>query len=500
MRNDTKTVARTRWAAIGAAIAVTLGSGGLIAVNAAGGTPSAFVPVTPVRILDTRTGLALTGPFTSPDGRTLQVTGAVPSSAGTATIVPAGASAVVLNVTAVEPRAGGFVSVRPAGETGPPQASNLNFDAGQTIPNAVTVSLPANGQIEIIFDALGTPGPTTDILVDVTGYFAPGGSGTPGPTGPQGPTGPKGDPGATGPAGPVNRITDDQIALLRWDQDPGRPATVAVGSGPRGVAFDGTHVWVTATWADQVWKIDPTTNSVVTAVGVGDGPIGIAFDGSHMWVANRDADSVSRIDVTTNAVSAPIPVGADPDGIAFDGSHVWVANTGAGANSLTKIDVSTSTPVTVPLGFSPAGLAFDGSRLWVANIGGANVVRIDPATTLAVGGPVGTNAGPSALAYDGTNLWVAHASGGTVSKINTLTNVVTPIATGGGPASLLGIAYDGTGVWVTHADGFVSRIDGATHAVDRVQVGNTPFGIAFDGTNVWVANAGSNNVMKLNPS
>jgi len=46
---------RSRWAAIGAAVAVTLGGGGLIGVSATNGAgQSSYSPVTPVRILDTR--------------------------------------------------------------------------------------------------------------------------------------------------------------------------------------------------------------------------------------------------------------------------------------------------------------------------------------------------------------------------------------------------------------------------------------------------------------
>lgn len=45
-----------RWAAIGAAVAVTLGAGGLVGVDAASeGTSPAFIPVDPVRIWDSRT-------------------------------------------------------------------------------------------------------------------------------------------------------------------------------------------------------------------------------------------------------------------------------------------------------------------------------------------------------------------------------------------------------------------------------------------------------------
>ena len=87
---------RSRWAAIGAAVAVTFGGGGLFVANAASGPASSMVTVTPERILDTRTGLGLSGPFVSAVSQKLQVTGAA---------VPAGATGVLLNVTVVAPSA-----------------------------------------------------------------------------------------------------------------------------------------------------------------------------------------------------------------------------------------------------------------------------------------------------------------------------------------------------------------------------------------------------------
>ncbi|MFM8528258.1 MAG: hypothetical protein ACKOD2_01010 [Ilumatobacteraceae bacterium] len=60
--------------------------------------------------------------------------------------VPGSASAVALNVTAVETIAnefGGYVTVYPCGTR--PEASNLNFVTGQTTPNAVLAPLSADG-------------------------------------------------------------------------------------------------------------------------------------------------------------------------------------------------------------------------------------------------------------------------------------------------------------------------------------------------------------------
>lgn len=167
---------RSRWAAIGAAVAVTLGGGTLHLAGATASEPSSIISITPTRILDTRdpTDLGLTGPFVSAVGQDLQVTGQVATTAGAQTVVPDGATGVLLNVTVVQPTAAGFVSVRPAGTAGPPQTSSLNFEAGDITPNAVFVALPTDGadagRIEITYDAFGTPGPTTDILGDVVGY------------------------------------------------------------------------------------------------------------------------------------------------------------------------------------------------------------------------------------------------------------------------------------------------------------------------------------------
>lgn len=168
---------RSRWAAIGAAVAVSLGAGGFVGfVNAAASVPSDVVAITPVRVLDTRDSVdvGLAGPFVSAVGQDLTITGSIPTTGGTQVVVPLGATAVLLNVTAVAPQANGFISVRPADAPGAPATSSLNFSAGETVPNAVTVAVPTAGpdagKIEITYDALGTAGPRTDVLIDVVGY------------------------------------------------------------------------------------------------------------------------------------------------------------------------------------------------------------------------------------------------------------------------------------------------------------------------------------------
>lgn len=169
---------RSRWAAIGAAVAVTFGAGGLMVTNAASSDPSNFIAITPERILDTRSDVGLTGPFVSGVPQTLQVTGNVPiqpagAPASTATVVPSGATAVVFNVTVLSPSTKGFLAIRPADATGAPAVSNINWGAGgANLANAVTVAMPTSGtfdgQVEIFVN-----GTVAHVLVDVAGYYQP---------------------------------------------------------------------------------------------------------------------------------------------------------------------------------------------------------------------------------------------------------------------------------------------------------------------------------------
>jgi hypothetical protein len=158
---------RSRWAAIGAAVAVTIGGGTVLhyAAAAPGDTvANSFVPVSPTRILDTRPAPqnvgGLVGPLVSGQAITFQVTGV----AG----VPANASAVVMNVTVDATTGSSFLTVFPAGETRP-TASNLNWVAGTTIPNLVTVKIGAAGQVSV-FNLNGN----AHVIADVAGYYVPG--------------------------------------------------------------------------------------------------------------------------------------------------------------------------------------------------------------------------------------------------------------------------------------------------------------------------------------
>ncbi|MEX2626567.1 MAG: hypothetical protein WD225_06760, partial [Ilumatobacteraceae bacterium] len=115
----------------------------------------------PRRLLDTRApGSTIDGRFSGaglrPQQSTLQLD--VAGRAG----VPEHAGAALLNVTAVEARTDGFVTVHPAGVERP-TASNLNVATGDTVANVVPARLGTDGAVCLHADA------SAHLVVDVVG-------------------------------------------------------------------------------------------------------------------------------------------------------------------------------------------------------------------------------------------------------------------------------------------------------------------------------------------
>ena len=93
--------------------------------------PGSFAPLTPARVLDTRSNQGANGPVPANGVIDVQLTGrgGIPAT---------GVSAVAINVTAVSPSGPGFISAWPSGSA-QPTTSILNFTAGQTTPNMVVL-------------------------------------------------------------------------------------------------------------------------------------------------------------------------------------------------------------------------------------------------------------------------------------------------------------------------------------------------------------------------
>ncbi|WP_020119291.1 PKD domain-containing protein [Streptomyces canus] len=118
-----------------------------------------YVATDPRRILDTRKGTGAADRQVGPAGvvrlKVLGV-GGVPAS---------GVTAVTLNVTDTDATASSYVTVYPDG-TSRPTASDLDFTAGRTNPNLVTVRVGAGGYVDL-YNAHGH----VDLIADIQGYF-----------------------------------------------------------------------------------------------------------------------------------------------------------------------------------------------------------------------------------------------------------------------------------------------------------------------------------------
>ena len=157
---------RTRWSALGAAIAITAGGGGLLGASAAGtGSTSTFTAIAPCRILDTRASSSVGG-RTVPIGPAETYSITTFGTNGNCTL-PATFTALALNVTVADPTAASYLTVFPAGGS-VPTASNLNFVGNQApVPNAVTVAVANDGRISFYNN-----GGNVNVIADVVGYYA----------------------------------------------------------------------------------------------------------------------------------------------------------------------------------------------------------------------------------------------------------------------------------------------------------------------------------------
>lgn len=152
-----------------------------------------FHPLNPTRVLDTRAGVGIAngavrpgdgrlGSEPNPDYRHDETDNHEFKVTGVAGIPESGVSAVLLNVTAVTPPYGGWVSVFPrpaavgdffndqATYGAFPSTSNLNLTGGETVPNMVLARVGAGGIVRLLYAGYGP----MHIIADVAGWFDTG--------------------------------------------------------------------------------------------------------------------------------------------------------------------------------------------------------------------------------------------------------------------------------------------------------------------------------------
>ena len=229
-------------------------------------TAGALGPLTPARILDTRGGGGALG-GTGTTAVQIRGAGGVPTT---------GVSAVAINVTAVNPTDGGYLTVWPS-DRARPTASNLNFAAGQTVPNLVVVPVGSDGKINIFNGSFGT----VDVIVDVAGYYMDG------------------TPTAAGTLGPLtpSRILDTRSGGTLG----GRTAQALKVTGRGGVPASGVSAVMV-----NLTAVGPVSDGYLTA-----GPSGTNLP---------NASNLNFVHGRNVANLAVVPVGTDGKIMLFNGS------------------------------------------------------------------------------------------------------------------------------------------------------------------------------------
>jgi hypothetical protein len=249
---------------------------------------------------------------------------------------------------------------------------------------------------------------------------------------------------------------------------------------------------------------------VFTAPLPTNGTVGVG--GGAVWVVDRQGGDAAdpnraallRIAPDSGRITDRIR-GVIGSSIAATDDGIWVAS--ARTDRLIRVspDGEQMTSIrTAPNGTSddiyPYAVVATADAIWVANHHAGTIARIDPRTNAVVAsvqwGEAG-GGGPTHLAIDGSSVWVTSVRTMDLVEIDTATNRIVDRVDLAPAGACGGLAAGPDSVWA--ASGFdrpfscwqpehwgVSRVDRATRAVTRIDVGARPADVRIGFGSVWV--------------
>ncbi len=130
-----------------------------------------------------------------------------------------------------------------------------------------------------------------------------------------------------GLSGPIAQTVPDYIYEFEPDgtevgffELPGSPDIAA-----NGLAFDGTHLWVSDSRHQQILQVDPQDMSVVKSIhSPGSTPLGLVWHGSSLFTVDGVTDEIYELDTSGNVLESWSTPLVAPFGITYDGDHFWV--------------------------------------------------------------------------------------------------------------------------------------------------------------------------------
>ncbi|MCY3414051.1 MAG: fibronectin type III domain-containing protein [Candidatus Heimdallarchaeota archaeon] len=261
---------------------------------------------------------------------------------------------------------------------------------------------------------------------------------------------------------------------------------------PRGLAFDGSNLWMVDNGAGNIKEIDPYSGSQISSFSAPySSPFGLAWNKgtlihtsgnpgggfpSRYYELSTSGSTVDMFDI--NALVGSVT------GVAFDGTnHIWAASWTD--HTIDKINLDTQTSVesfALPTIY-PQGLAFDGKYLWLAESEFGSVMVLDPSDgSLVYQFDVPTTI-PTGIEISGDKLWVADY---VTSKIHYMKI----------PTSYVNLDPLQTDLWAYYDfneesgsvlnDKSENQIDGTIMGNPTYEEGIEGFGLKFDGIDDYV--------------
>ncbi len=266
--------------------------------------------------------------------------------------------------------------------------------------------------------------------------------------------------------------------------------TYRVGSYPKGMAFDGANIWVTASNGTDLTELRASDGATLGNFPAGGLSQDATFDGTYVWVLIGESGytGVTRLRPADGSIEGSYSIGPYfPERILFDGENIWVGTGEATVIKLRGSDAAVLGTYTVNSGEMPVfGLAFDGANIWATNYGLNTVTKLR-ASDGAIQGTFPVGSYPVSAAFDGTNIWVANALDNTLTKLRASDGaLLNTVRVGEAPSALL---FDSRHIWVTNTnDNTVMRLDPKRGTILRTYTtGQVPYNLVFDETNIWVS-------------
>lgn len=283
-------------------------------------------------------------------------------------------------------------------------------------------------------------------------------------------------------------------------------------------------VYVANEEGGTVSVIDAAAGTVIKTIDLMDGSkmfmphnVQVAPDGKSVWVTcvpdvDGDVEQVVVISTTTNTITNRINLGTEQHlaHVVLDDNSTFAYVTGNESNQVIKINAQTYTEVSrfdLDTAHKPHGLRQFNGKLYVANMEANSMSVIDVATSSINEIPLGGIAVQTAVTRDGKYVFASLYDTKEVAMYNILTQQVSKIPLPSGsqgpiqlyptPDSKYLYVCDQGGINGNPTSNKVYVIDiTASSVINTITVGNKAHGVVVDaeGKNVYVTNSDDNTV------